>query len=48
MPARKCKNCDEKKAKECSMRDACFRIGKGRRLLDVYVLKEGKIIAKKE
>ena len=30
LPDRKCKNCDTKKAIECSMRDACFEIGMGR------------------
>ena len=48
LPAKKCKNCDEKRAKECNMRDACFRIGKGRKLLDMFELKEGKIVAKTE
>ena len=30
VPARKCKSCDDKRAKKCSMRDACWKIGKGR------------------
>lgn len=30
MPKRKCKNCDEKRAMQCNMRDACFNVGIGR------------------
>lgn len=30
LPKKICKNCDTKRASECSMRDACWNIGKGR------------------
>lgn len=30
LPGRKCKECDEKKANSCNMRDACFNVGIGR------------------
>lgn len=30
LPNRKCKNCDVKRAAQCNMRDACFKIGRGR------------------
>lgn len=34
LPAKKCKSCDEKKAMQCNMRDACWKIGKGRKKLE--------------
>lgn len=30
LPKRKCSNCDVKRAAQCNMRDACFKIGRGR------------------
>lgn len=34
LPNRKCKDCTCKRAAKCNMRDACFKIGKGRIHLD--------------
>lgn len=36
LPERKCRNCDTKRAAKCNMRDACFKIGMGRKKLDVH------------
>lgn len=33
LPKRKCSSCDCKRAAECNMRDACFKIGMGRKKL---------------
>lgn len=44
-PPRKCKNCNEKRATQCNMRDACWNIGIGRKLLPYYKMEGGKIVA---
>lgn len=42
VPPRKCLTCNEKRASECNMRDACWNIGKGRVKLDKKVIEERK------
>jgi CRISPR/Cas system-associated exonuclease Cas4 (RecB family) len=44
LPKRKCKSCEVKRASECNMRDACYKIGMGRVKLNVKVRNDGEPI----